>query len=115
MHSKKINKKGLILVIIISSILLISLLFVNFVTRKIHVKDFKEERNIELYKENNKLKQTLIEIKPTLEFYANSNMGKEQPDRTYKIICNGCYITVYDPKPARQAPQKISEVENVNS
>ena len=49
MDSKKINKKGLILVIIISSILLISLLFVNFVTRKIHVKDFKEERNIEVF------------------------------------------------------------------
>lgn len=58
------------------------------------------------------LKQTLTEIKPILEFYANSNMGDEQPDRTYKIVLNGSYITVYDPKPARQALQKISEVEN---
>ena len=39
-------------------------------------------------------------------------MEEEQPDRTYKIILNGGYITVYDPKPARQALQKISEVED---
>ena len=63
---------------------------------------------------NKKLTKTLTEIKPTLEFYANSKMGEEQPDRTYKIILNGSYITVYDPKPARQALQKISEVENEN-
>ena len=71
----------------------------------------------QLKSENEKLKQTLAEIKPTLEFYANSKMGEEQPDRTYKIILNGSYITVYDPKPARQALQKISEceVKNVNS
>ena len=68
----------------------------------------KEERNIELYKENSKLKQTLNEIKPTLEFYANSKMGEEQPDKTYHIMLNGGYIMVYDPKPARQALQKIS-------
>lgn len=58
------------------------------------------------------LKQTLAEIKPILEFYANSNMGEEQPDKTYHIMLNGSYIMVYDPKPARQALQKISEVEN---
>lgn len=62
--------------------------------------------------ENKMLKQTLAEIKPILKFYANSNMGEEQPDKTYKIILNGRYITVYDPKPARQALQKISEVKN---
>ena len=72
----------------------------------------KEERNIELYKENNKLKQTLTEIKPILEFYANSKMGEEHPDKTYHIMLNGSCIMVYDPKPARQAIQKISEVEN---
>lgn len=54
MDSKEINKnnknkKGLTLVIIISSILLVSLLLANFVTRKIHVKGFKEERNIEVF------------------------------------------------------------------
>ena len=59
-----------------------------------------------------KLKQTLAEIKPILEFYANSNMGEEQPDKTYHIMVNGSYIMVYDPKPARQALQKINEVEN---
>ena len=59
-----------------------------------------------------KLKQTLAEIKPILEFYANSNMGEEQPDKTYHIMLNGSYIMVYDPKPARQALQKINEVEN---
>ena len=62
----------------------------------------------------NRYKQTLAEIKPILEFYANSNMGEEQPDKTYHIMLNGSYIMVYDPKPARQALQKISEVENEN-
>ena len=65
-----------------------------------------------IFKDNIKLKQTLAEIKPILEFYANSNMGEEQPDKTYHIMLNGCYIMVYDPKPARQALQKISEVED---
>lgn len=69
--------------------------------------------NANLYaKKYRKLKQTLIEIKPILDFYANSNMGEEQPDRTYKILSNGSYIIIYDPKPARQALQKINEVEN---
>ena len=60
----------------------------------------------------NRYKQALDEIKPILEFYANSNMGEEQPDKTYHIMLNGSYIMVYDPKPARQALQKISEVKN---
>ena len=59
-----------------------------------------------------KLKQTLTEIKPILELYANSTMGEEHPDRTYHINLSGGYIMVYDSKPARQALQKISEVEN---
>ena len=67
-----------------------------------------------IFKDNIKLKQTLAEIKTILEFYANSNMGEEQPDKTYHIMLNGSYIMVYDPKPARQALQKISEVENEN-
>ena len=61
----------------------------------------------------NKFYKTLAEIKPILEFYANSCMGEEQPDKTYKIMLSRGYIMVYDPKPARQALQKISEVENV--
>lgn len=60
----------------------------------------------------NKYEQTLTEIKPILEFYANSKMGEEHPDKTYHIMLNGSCIMVYDPKPARQAIQKISEVEN---
>lgn len=60
-------------------------------------------------------KQTLTEIKPILEFYANSNMGEEQSNGTYKILSNGICITIYDPKPARQALQKIREVENDNT
>lgn len=56
------------------------------------------------------LKQTLTEIKPILEFYANSKIGEEQQDKTYKIMLSGGCITVYNPKPARQALQKISEV-----
>ena len=65
-----------------------------------------------VFKDRLKYKQALDEIKPILEFYANSNMGEEQPDKTYHIMLNGSYIMVYDPKPARQALQKISEVEN---
>lgn len=67
-----------------------------------------EEKNSELYQ----LKQTLTEIKPILEFYANSKMGEEQPDRTYKILLSGGCIMAYDPKPAREALRKINEVEN---
>ena len=74
--------------------------------------DCKQEKCI--FKDNIKLKQTLTEIKPILEFYANSNMGEEQPDKTYHIMLNGSYIMVYDPKPARQALQKISECEVKN-
>ena len=64
------------------------------------------------YKEAEKFLQTLTEIKPILEIYANSNMGEEQPDKTYHIRLDGGYIMVYDPQPARQALQKISECED---
>ena len=69
------------------------------------------EKIIEIINNLDEYKQTLAEIKPILEFYANSNMGEEQPDKTYHIMLNGSYIIVYDPKPARQALQKISECE----
>ena len=76
-----------------------------------------EECNKYLVEENGKtytrleykLLRTINEIKPILEIYANSSMGEEQPDKTYHIRLNGGYIMVYDPKPARQALQKISE------
>lgn len=64
--------------------------------------------------ENEKLKQTLTEIKPILEFYANSKMGEEQLDGTYKITLSSGYIMIYDPKPAKKALQKISEVDDAN-
>ena len=63
-------------------------------------------------KELRKLRKTLAEIKPILEFYANSKMGEEQPDRTYKIMLSNGYIMTYDPKPAREALSKINEVDN---
>ena len=64
-----------------------------------------------------KLKQTLTEIKPILELYANSKIGEEQLDGTYKItvknssVLGDTYIT-FDPRPAKQALRKISEVKN---
>ena len=66
-----------------------------------------------------KLKQTLTEIKPILELYANSKIGEEQLDGTYKItvknssVLGDTYIT-FDPRPAKQALQKISECEVEN-
>lgn len=58
------------------------------------------------------LLQTLTEIKDVLNFYANSKIGEQQEDGTYKILLNGDYITIYDPNPAKKALQKIKEVEN---
>ena len=59
-------------------------------------------------------KKVLEEIKPILEYYANSKVGEEQPDRTYKIIMSGGCVMAYDPKPAREALRKINEVEDEN-
>jgi hypothetical protein len=70
---------------------------------------------------NKKLRQTLTEIKPILEFYANSTIGEEQEDGTFRIELSykygssnmygaPCYYK-YNPKPAKQALQKISECE----
>lgn len=83
----------------------------------------KEQRIVELNKtiqakadSNLKLRQTLTEIKSILELYANSKVGEEQSDGTYKLSSGiwdsfGFCTTTYDPRPARQALQKISEVE----
>ena len=66
-----------------------------------------------------KNQQTLTEIKPTLELYASSKIGEEQLDGTYKItvknssVLGDTYIT-FDPRPAKQALQKISECEVKN-
>lgn len=76
---------------------------------------FEETNTTKLVNKVMKLDKTLTEIKPILEFYANSNMGEEQSNGTYKILSNGICITIYDPKPARQALQKIREVENDNT
>ena len=77
------------------------------------IKDWEEKKNLayEIACKNDQLKQTLKEIKPILEFYANSKIGEQQEDGSYKILLNGDYIAIYDSKPARQALQKISEVE----
>lgn len=63
-------------------------------------------------------KKVLEEIKPILELYANSKIGEEQPDGTYKIVgkaigvMGGACIVYYDPRPAREGLKKISEVED---
>ena len=72
-------------------------------------------KKIKLEQECEKLKQTLTEIKLILELYANSKIGEEQLDGTYKItvknssVLGDTYIT-FDPRPAKQALQKINEV-----
>ena len=72
--------------------------------------------NIEMLEQLDQFKQTLTEIKPILELYANSKIGEEQLDGTYKIIVEDLkvlgdmYIT-FDPRPAKQALQKIREWE----
>lgn len=73
--------------------------------------DWKEEHQKVM-----KYKKALKEIKPILELYANSKVGEEQSDGTY-ILSGGIWgsfgfcTTTYDPRPARQALQKINECE----
>lgn len=67
---------------------------------------------------NRKYKECLTEIKPILELYANSKIGEEQLDGTYKLSGSiwdsfGFCTTTYDPRPAREGLKKISEVGNV--
>ena len=75
-----------------------------------------EQQLNKLKGKNEKLEQTLAEIEPVLELYANSKIGEEQLDGTYKVIVeclsvpNGAYTVHYDPKPAKQALQKIRNV-----
>ena len=66
-----------------------------------------EQQLNKLKEKNEKLEQTLAEIEPILELYANSKIGEEQLDGTYKVIVeclsvpNGAYTVHYDPKPAK--------------
>ena len=75
-----------------------------------------KEKNAKQRQKNEKLEQTLTEIEPVFELYANSKIGEEQLDGTYKVIVeclsvpNGAYTVHYDPKPAKQALQKIRKV-----
>ena len=86
--------------------------------------DFEETNTTKLINRVMKLEKTLTEIKPTLEFYANSTIGEEQEDGTYRIELSHkygssnmygapCYYK-YNPKLARQALQKIKECEVKN-
>lgn len=78
------------------------------------INKYSQDKLLEQVKVVCKLKQTLAEIKPILEFYANSKMGEKQTDGTYKIMTGGGYIMAYDPNPAKEALKKINEVENGN-
>ena len=70
------------------------------------------------YKEFCDMKQALIEVKDVLNFYANSKIGEEQNDGTYKVVektvcaLDGACVIYYDPRPAKEALKKISEVED---
>ena len=74
--------------------------------------DWKEEHQKVM-----KYKKALKEIKPILEYYANSTIGKKQEDGSYKLEFTPSDIATpfcikYDPKPAREALRKINEVED---
>ena len=75
------------------------------------------EKIVEIINNLDKYKETLIEIKKIAEFYANSTVGDKQEDGTFKVDLEQCtklgtvYYT-YDPRPANQILQKISEVIN---
>ena len=74
-----------------------------------------KEKNAKQRQKNEKLEQTLAEIEPVLELYANSKIGEEQLDGTYKAIVErlsvlGAYTIHYDPKPAKQAMKALSDL-----
>ena len=70
------------------------------------------------YERFNKLKQTLTEIKEVLQFYNNTTIGIDKGNGKFEFeVCNdnvlgGKLIYCYNTNPAKQALQKISEVEN---
>ena len=64
-----------------------------------------------------KYKQTLAEVKPILEIYANTKVGEEQLGGTSQVVIEdsgvlGSICLKFDPNPARQALQKTNEVLN---
>lgn len=67
------------------------------------------------YKE---LKQTLAEIKEVLQLYNNTTIGVDKGNGIFEFevsndnVLGGKLICHYDTNPAKQALQKISEVEN---
>ena len=69
-----------------------------------------------LQEQLDKLKQTLSDIKPILEVYADTKIGIEQPNGTYSMeikddkVIGGTYTITYNPNPAKTALDKINEV-----
>ena len=63
-----------------------------------------------------KLEQTLTEIKGVLQFYNNTTIGVDKGNGIFELeVSNdniGKLIYCYDTNPAKEALQKISEVEN---
>jgi len=62
-----------------------------------------------LIAENEKYKQALEEIKPILEFYANSRMGVETKPGVFALKTEQGIILNYDSQPAREALQVYEE------
>ena len=69
-----------------------------------------------LQEQLDKLKQTLSDIKPILEVYADTKIGIEQPNGTYSMeikdykVIGGTYFITYNPNLAKTALNKINEV-----
>ena len=69
-----------------------------------------------LQEQLDKLKQTLSDIKPILEVYADTKIGIEQPNGTYSMeikddkVIGGTYTITYNPNLAKTALDKINEV-----
>lgn len=64
-----------------------------------------------------KYKQTLTEIKPILEIYANTKVGEELLNGTSQVVIKnsgvlGSICLKFDPNPARQALQRINGEKN---
>lgn len=66
--------------------------------------------------ENDKLKQTLRDIKPILEVYSDTKLGVKQQNGTYSLeikddkVIGGKYFITYNPNLAKTALDKINEV-----
>ena len=77
----------------------------------------KEQECEELSSKCSQIKQTLAEIKPILELYANSTIGTHECNGIFKLevfddnVLGGKFICYYDTNPAREALRKINECE----